>query len=183
MSRQLEELCKRNEFFKPCLLKDLLTADYKNGKLTFHHDPKHPNNGVGFCRVPLAGFEFVPLIHREYYLACQVDVIWLRRKAPGDIVHGGDLDNRLKTLIDGLRMPHEETEVGRSPPSAPGERVYCLLDDDGLITKLSVSTHQLLEPVAPDSDDIRGTDVDLIIQVTVQVTSRRIGNTGVGELV
>lgn len=184
VSRQLEELCKANEFFADCRRPDLLTATYKGDQLIFDHDPNHPADRVAFCRVPLGGFEFVPLIHRAFYLACQLDVTWLRKEKPGRILANGDIDNRLKTLFDGLRMPHHVNELGGVTPDVPGQRLYCLMDDDSLVSKLSVSTHQLLEAADPlNQSDQRGNTVELLIKVTVLITSRRKGNIGVGQLV
>ncbi len=113
---QLSELCRREHFFEDCLSPDLLTGRVTNNRLEFNHDESNPANDKQFCRVALGGFEFVPLIHRQHYLYCQLDIIWLRQERAGDIVIGGDLDNRLKVLFDGLRMPHTDNEVGREKP-------------------------------------------------------------------
>lgn len=121
----------------------------------------------------LGGYDFVPLVHRQHYLHAQIDIIWLRNERAGDIVIGGDLDNRLKVLFDALRMPHKPDEVGRVPPDEEGERILCQLDDDSLITKLSVSTHQMLEPRQPDE---RESDVDLLIHVHVMASRGTWGN-------
>ena len=32
-------------------------------------------------------------------------------------MHAGDIDNRIKTLIDALRMPQTKAEIGRGEPS------------------------------------------------------------------
>jgi hypothetical protein len=128
-----------------------------------------------FFVVPLGGFRFVPIIHRPHELACSLDVIFLRREKPGSIVHGGDLDNRLKTLFDALRMPHDASELSGITPATANERMYCLLQDDSLITRVSVATHQLLEPLA-SGDDAAG--VDLVMHVIVQSTYPMWGNLG-----
>jgi hypothetical protein len=47
---------------------------------------------------------------------------------------------------------------------------YCLLEDDNLITAVSVRTEQLLEP---NNDP---NQVDLFINVTTDVTRKTIGN-------
>ena len=174
LTGQLAELCKREPFFRDALTPQLLTGKIKSGKLTFDHDQANPANNLMFCRVQMGGFEFVPLIHREHYLACQLDITWLRQERAGDIVHGGDLDNRLKKLFDGLRMPQDINELGHARPDAENERVYCLLDDDALITKLSVATYQMLEP----HSDERSTDVDLLLHITVLSTKAVVANLG-----
>jgi len=128
-----------------------------------------------FFIVELAGFHFVPLIHRPHELACTLDVLFLRRERPGAIVQGGDIDNRLKTLFDALRMPHDARELKGVMPVAPDERVYCLLEDDSLITRVTVSTHQLLEPLTPGESPAT---VELLIHVAVQATQPMWGNLG-----
>ena len=50
---------------------------------------------------------FVPLINQHYGLSCTLDILLLRREQPGRVVmQSGDIDNRIKTLFDGLRMPN-----------------------------------------------------------------------------
>jgi hypothetical protein len=115
--------------------------------------------------VRLKGQEFVPLIYRAGEVACQLDITWLRREKAGGIVMGGDIDNRLKILFDGLRMPQSESELGPPPPTE-NERRFVLLEDDKLITRLSVSTYQLLEPQA----DEKPGNVDLLLHVLVAPT-------------
>ena len=174
ISPQLEMFCKRDGFFNDCLLPDLLTGQIdRKGKLQFNHEENHPHNNKLFCRVPIGDWEFVPLIHRQAYLACELDITWLRAERAGDLLHGGDLDNRLKTLFDGLRTPYNKNEL---PANASPGRVYCLLDDDALITKLSVSTHQMLEE---KNSGPRKTHVELFIHVKVIVTKAVMANLGI----
>lgn len=116
-----------------------------------------------FLSVDLGGYEIVPLVIRHLNHVCHLDITWLRRESPGSILQGGDLDNRLKTLFDGLTMPHDEGQIHTTSPTA-GLRQYCLLEDDSLITKLSVTTHQLLEPPLPGE---HRDDVDLLLRVTL----------------
>ncbi len=161
LNPQLETLCHRNPLFRDALLPNLGYWKGPAGKF------ESPGSGGRFFRWPLCGYDFIPLIHRPLELVCQLDITWLRREIAGDIVHGGDLDNRLKTLLDGLRMPHQKDDL-KGFPQGTGKPFFCLLEDDSLITKLSVSTYQLLEPLgAPEQEH----DVDLILHVTVQSTS------------
>ena len=73
----------------------------------------------------------------------------LRPELPGQtLIVGGDIDNRLKTLFDALRIPKvgetaEPQEGGISP-------FYCLLQDDSLINHISVTTDILLLDVDPN---------------------------------
>ncbi|HZO42622.1 MAG TPA: hypothetical protein VFE97_25630 [Methylomirabilota bacterium] len=54
----------------------------------------------------LGEFWFVPLISQRAGLIVELDVLFLRPQLPGAVVSsGGDLDNRIKTLLDALRIP------------------------------------------------------------------------------
>src|SRR4051812_48758596 len=50
------------------------------------------------------GFVFVPLVSERIHLAAYLRILFLRPEAPGRVVGGGgDLDNRMKTLLDALK--------------------------------------------------------------------------------
>jgi|CZKF01.1.fsa_nt_gi hypothetical protein len=118
----------------------------------------------------LNGIGYVPLSFDGLGVACKLDILMLRPEAPGQtLIKGGDIDNRLKTLFDALRMPKvgevaESPEDGRNP-------FFCLLEDDSLINHLSVTTDFLLGEANPN-------DVRLVITVNmwpVVHTSLNIG--------
>ena len=106
------------------------------------------------------GLTFVPLVRERTALRCALKITFLRMEEPGRIYQGGDIDNRLKTLLDALAVPqHDEQVVGNLSP------VYCLLEDDSLISGLDIQTHRLLaKPNATKHD------VHLLIEVDVRVT-------------
>jgi hypothetical protein len=113
------------------------------------------------------GYRFVPLVMPELSLACKLDILFLRREvSPGAIIHGGDIDNRLKTLFDALRMPSTSNELAGNAPAADEDPFYCLLQDDKLITEVNVRTDTLL---TPESETGEGqSTVKLIIKVTIR---------------
>ncbi len=91
-------------------------------------------------------FRFVPLVTADLYMVCEPSIFMLKPEPPGAIVtQGGDTDNRLKTLFDALRFPKDMSEL---PPGAVVEKdqdpFFCLLEDDALITAVSVKTDRLL---------------------------------------
>jgi hypothetical protein len=110
------------------------------------------------------GYNFVPLVKEESMLICSLNILFLRADMPGAIVNSGDIDNRLKTLFDALRMPTNKDEVPYGP-SDDEKPFFVLLEDDKLITHLSVETDTLLEQVSEDWDD---NDVRLIISVKIK---------------
>lgn len=131
---------------------------------------KAPNK---FLVVPFKGWRFIPTIGRALKLACRLDIRFLRREEPGAIVQGGDLDNRLKTLFDGLRIPLEESQVPVAAESGSNPNCYCLLEDDSLITHVSIETGRLWGPLGDQEGEH---DVDLTIHVTVKVREVTMDN-------
>src|SRR6266480_1912891 len=87
---------------------------------------------------------YLPLVRKSARLMAELDIFLLRNEMPGRIiVGGGDIDNRLKTLFDALRCPHSAKEAGSQ--SHTDSEIYTLLEDDSLITAVSVTTDRLLE--------------------------------------
>jgi hypothetical protein len=96
-------------------------------------------------------------------LACALDILFLRRDQPGDLIkHGGDIDNRIKVLFDALRMPQDEQELTGQKPDVAEDPFFCLLQDDKQITEVKITTDRLLTPQASDEGI---NDVHLIIHV------------------
>ena len=121
------------------------------------------------------GFRFVPLVTKNYSLVSHLDIIFLRREAPGELVrHGGDIDNRINTLFDSLRVADASQVTGLSP-IATENPFYCLLEDDSLITGFQVRTERLLEPPTSPQND---TDVRLSIIAVVRPTMVTFKNIG-----
>jgi hypothetical protein len=109
---------------------------------------------------------FAPLVTRKNHLACELSITFLRQQPPGQLLgEGGDIDNRLKTLSDALRMPSKaEAQQAQIETRADNDPIHCLLQDDALVTKVSVETDRLLRP-ATDRFDLVA-----IIQVRVLVS-------------
>jgi len=111
------------------------------------------------------GGRFVPLVSEVGGLTCSLDILFLRRDNPGSmVINGGDIDNRIKVLLDGLRLPKTVPELGGLPITEDENPFFCLLEDDSLITKLSVTTDRLISPQG-ESEGLH--DVFLDIHVTV----------------
>jgi hypothetical protein len=109
------------------------------------------------------GQRYMPLITDRHAVACSLDILFLRRDQPGNlIVSGGDIDNRIKVLFDALRLPQNCLEV-LPPKSGPDEPpMYVLLEDDRLIVDVKVTTDRLL---TPRSAEEHINDVRLVIHV------------------
>jgi hypothetical protein len=113
------------------------------------------------------GYRFVPIATRELGALVGLDILFLRADPPGSVLYAGDIDNRVKTLVDALRMPRELAELGPfTTPSEGEDPFYVLMEDDSLVARLSVDTDTLLEPVEGKASDAR-------VIVTVRVSPYR----------
>jgi hypothetical protein len=63
------------------------------------------------------GFNFVPLVTQQLDLIRGLDILLLRPDRPGSIVWAGDIDNRLKTLLDAMRIPEAHENYSSRTPS------------------------------------------------------------------
>lgn len=89
-------------------------------------------------------FEYIPLISDRISLRAEIDLLLLSSSLPGGLLHGGDIDNRLKTLFDAMSVPASQQQIPKSASADIDKRVFCLLDDDRLVTRLTVSNDRLL---------------------------------------
>lgn len=109
------------------------------------------------------GFNFVPLVTKELDLICGLDILFLRPDKPGSVVWAGDIDNRIKTLLDAMRIPEPGENYSARQPEPDEQPFFCLLEDDSLISKISVETDRLLEPINNEATDAR-----LVITVRIR---------------
>lgn len=142
--------------------------EFRPAKLPDYKNPIPPllPGQVDFCAPILVNGvgSYLPLVRQSLYLVCAVDILFLRHEEPGALVfQGGDIDGRIKTLFDALRMPSEqEAKVSGVMPTA--DPLCCLLESDTLISDLSIKTGRLLGDRAKKAHAVR-----LTIDVTVKV--------------
>jgi hypothetical protein len=109
---------------------------------------------------------FAPLITRKNNLTCELSITLLRQQPPGQLLgEGGDIDNRMKTLFDALRMPNT-AEAQQAKIEPVDDPIHCLLQDDALVTKVTVETDRLLRPGSGQFDLVA------IIQARVLTSGR-----------
>jgi hypothetical protein len=111
----------------------------------------------------LSGYHFVPLITERLFLRCKIDVLFLRPNEPHHIMQSGDLDSKLKTIFDALRLPKSLEEAGGMGPQEDETPFFCLLEDDKLISQVSINADQLL--VLPTERQADPNDAFLVIHV------------------
>ena len=118
------------------------------------------------------GIEFVPTVSADLDMVADLTITLLHPEPLGKIVtEGGDIDNRLKTLLDSLKVPTAEELPSSITPSNEPTPFFCLLEDDNLITKLDIQTDRLL-----DSAD--SSEVLLLIHVRTRVLQGTFANLG-----
>lgn len=114
------------------------------------------------------GYRFVPLVRNAWSLTCALEVLFLRHDPPGSVVHAGDLDNRIKTLIDALRKPDNKAELrGNELPADGEDPFFCLLEDDKLVTRILVESDRFLIPPKGNRDE-HNRQVHIIVTVDVR---------------
>lgn len=120
----------------------------------------------------IGAFTFVPLINAEMNVVAELSITLLRAEPPGGLItQGGDMDNRLKTLFDALTMPvHANQLPSKTALRSDQQPLFCLLEDDNLVTTVSVRTEQLLEP------DIDSSLADVTILIRTRITRLTMGN-------
>ncbi|MBI2880770.1 MAG: hypothetical protein HYY21_04230 [Candidatus Tectomicrobia bacterium] len=137
---------------------------------------KRPAKGHVSIIQAVNGFDFAPLINEQLNLIAELKITLLRPESPGSIItQAGDIDNRLKTLFDALKVPKEASAIPSDDKPQEGEDpFFCLLEDDNLITKVSVETDRLLYPCESSSE------VEMLIHVTTKATRSTWANIGLG---
>ncbi len=110
----------------------------------YHVQYLNPQHERGQHRV--GNYKFVRLVRRDLKLTAELDILLLRREYPGPVlIQGGDLDNRLKTLLDALRVPKELQEIPENfNQKGDEDPLFCLLEDDDLITSIKLTSDTLL---------------------------------------
>lgn len=111
------------------------------------------------------------LIAEDLATVVDLSITILVPHAVGRIIqNGGDIDNRVKTLFDALRVPAVASEVPSSDSFDYGSGgMYCLLEDDKLINRISIRSYRDHAPL--DGDSVR-----CLIEVETKITRALWGN-------
>ncbi len=123
------------------------------------------------------GYKFVPIASNDLLVHCSLDILFLRPDPPGQLLRSGDIDNRVKTLLDALKMPKGNQDLGRYlTPEADEDPFFVLLEDDAMVTRFAVETDMLLQPT---SNNVGRQDARLVISVTLTPYQGIWGNMGI----
>lgn len=115
------------------------------------------------------GQKFFPLVRETFALHCGLRILFLRREPPGKVYQGGDLDGRMKTLLDALAMPQHKEQVFST--TYPDDPIYCLMQDDSMISGIDVQSERLLGMANKGADYAK-----LTIEVDVRVREATVYN-------
>lgn len=124
------------------------------------------------------GYNFVPLVRRGWKVMCELNILLLRHDPPGALVSAGDVDNRVKTLIDALTVPQQQNQmVGNEVPRDDETPFFCLLEDDVLVSRLDVETDRLLVPPKGSRPEHQQ-EVQAVVTATVRPYVATVFNLG-----
>jgi hypothetical protein len=158
--------------FHPQLKKLVENSPWNN--LQKYMMPNPTKNPISTRHV--GGIDWNPIITPNLKLLAELDILLLHPEIVG--LARSDVDNRMKTLLDALRSPQNEHEIGENTPKNIGP-IYTLLDDDHLVTKISVNTSHLLSPElfempmhTEDGED----KIFLVVDVNVRVAEGNLEN-------
>jgi len=117
-----------------------------------------------------AHFEgYVPLVNGDFGMVCDLDILFLRPEPAGKLFRegkgGGDIDNRLKTLMDALKMPQRGQVKVKEGDGEDPNPFFVLLQDDALVTSVRVTTDRLLTV----DDNCDPAEACVIISVGIRV--------------
>lgn len=113
------------------------------------------------------GRSFLPLVRETFGLRCGLTIKFLRKEEPGKLIQRGDIDNRLKTLFDALSVPQHIEQIDATDMSI-SDPIYCVVEDDSLITSIDIDTQKLLSHPNASKNEVR-----LVIDVDVRVAKAR----------
>ena len=130
----------------------------------------HPDSGViDMCEdINKFGRCFRPLVRESYALHCGLNIRFLRNEPPGRVYQGGDLDGRIKTLIDALAMPQHAEQIIKD---GEGATIFCLMEDDATVSGVQVESERLLA-----HNNQGASYVEALIEIDVRVRQATIYN-------
>ncbi len=115
---------------------------------------------------------FAPLVSSVLKFICELDIILLWPEEQGLISdHGGDIDNRLKTLFDALQCPNVDQIISVKNKFSFDDPFFVLLENDKLITSVNIKTGTLLNPPSK-------ADVSILIHVKTKAIDLMVGTIG-----
>lgn len=92
--------------------------------------------GAPVIRRNLGNQTFLPLLGKDIGVGADIDITLLTgQPSQKRVLSSGDLDNRVKRLVDALRAPQQDGELVSD--LAPNSTWHCLLEDDDVVTSIT----------------------------------------------
>ena len=101
------------------------------------------------------GTAYLPIVSDYFGTSCALDILLLRRDL-GTVLVSGDLDGRVKTLIDALAIP-VHGEKTKSKPKEDPNPFYCLMESDKLVSEIKIVADHLFATPSQVVEDPRKT--------------------------
>jgi hypothetical protein len=102
--------------------------------------------------IKVGEFNFLPLVRPEFETVCGLKIKMMVNHEVGSLVtQAGDLDNRIKTLLDALRLPKGNEFNGNGPAE---DNCPCLLHDDALVVSLKIEVQRWFSGVPKTEKDV-----------------------------
>jgi len=116
--------------------------------LTYHEEndiPKEHTFSIEKRRY-VGDFIFLPLVSINCCKVVDLEIVLLSHFEPACTKHypTGDIDNLLKSLLDGMRMPQNMNEVRSEKPQQNEDPFLCILEDDQLVRNIHIRHDRLL---------------------------------------
>lgn len=167
----IEEKHALRKYFHP-QLKELWNQPPLSGNKPYLNETPKPGEISIIEKVE--NFNFAPFVTNRLQLIAELDIVMLRAEEPGNLFFGGDIDNSLKILFDALRMPHSLKEIPLMDKKTETnyDPLYCLLQDDKLVTSVKVTIDRFLHPKSVN-------DIFLVIHVKLKGVKVIWGNIGI----
>jgi hypothetical protein len=131
-----------------------------------------PSRALRHALIPpivVDGFPFRALARAHFKVKCSLKIDLLVNHEPGSVItKRGDLDNRIKTLMDGLRVPASQQEIKNfaSKDFLKQNDYVCLLEDDILVSALDVEMQRYLGPPMGAGEDHVRANIGVKIEPT-----------------
>ncbi len=148
-------------------IRDALSPQLKRlSEISPYNEIKKKLEKKGKAIKTVGGVDFCPLITQDLDLLAELDI---------QIMHPelletprADIDNRMKTLLDALKRPQSSHEIAENMNR--DEVCYTLLDDDHLVTKMTINTSHLLYKEEASN---KNHDYKLLIIITVNIKASK----------
>lgn len=113
------------------------------------------------------GFKFCAIVRPTMGLGCELDIRSHVNHEPGSVItRAGDLDNRLKTVFDALRIPKDNEFRGHTIDQPADHAFPCLLEDDAAITKVCIASERWLAAGNRAENEVH---LDIVVKITILV--------------